>query len=248
MIEWTHPLESDEECNNVEVTPEGNVLYAYSKGARLIDRNHATLWDYKAGDNEEIHSVSRLKEGGFLIGVCGSPARIVELDNKGAQTKEIKFPTLIFNTHYQFRNIVKTDSGHYIVPLLDKHKIIRVTPEGQLKNLVFVAAEAHAVLLLDTGNLLVSCGSGGVIKEINPKDTHFERFIVTQELKGATLLYVAEIFQYPNGNRLIANSNMYSDDKSQPLLLEIDPNKEVVWALPFNKKIPNITAVFAFKE
>lgn len=35
-IEWEHALASQEDCNDVELTRGGNILYAYRGGARLI--------------------------------------------------------------------------------------------------------------------------------------------------------------------------------------------------------------------
>ena len=52
-IEWTHPLQSGEDCNDVELTTEGNILYAYTTGARLINRQQEVLWDFKADEKEE---------------------------------------------------------------------------------------------------------------------------------------------------------------------------------------------------
>ncbi|MDR2914018.1 MAG: hypothetical protein LBV74_04155 [Tannerella sp.] len=248
MIEWKHTLDNSDECNDIEITPEGDVLYAYSKGARLINRNHEIIWDYKAKENEEIHTATRLKDGSYMIAVCGEPARIVELDNNGNQIKEIPFRTVIFDVHNQFRQVAKTDNGTYLVPLIEKQKVLQISPEGRNKGSIYVGYDLFSVKPLDNDNILVSCGKDSRFIEINPVKQHRDSTIVTRSIQGGSLLYVAEIFLYKNGNKLIANSNMYSDDKSQPLLVEIDKNDEIVWSLPFNKEIKNITAVYSFSE
>jgi hypothetical protein len=248
LIEWKHPLPDEEdECNDIEVTPDGNILFAYSKGARLINRRHETIWDYKAGENEEIHTATCLEDGSFMIAVCGDPARIVELDRDGRQTKEVTFPTLIFNIHGQFRQVTKRDDGMYLVPLIDKRKIIQISPEGSFKGSIYVGRDLFSVKVLANSNLLVSCGSDNLFMEINPANQRDSTFI-TNSVRGASLLYVGEIFLYKNGHKLIANSNMYSDDKSNPQLIEIDENNDVLWSLPFNREIKNITAVYSFFE
>jgi len=249
LIEWKHALEEGDECNDIEVTPEGNVLYAYSKGARLINRNHEIIWDYKAGENEEIHSASRLDDGNYLIGICGMPqARIVELDAAGAVAKELSFPTVIFDLHEQFRQIAKTDSDTYLVPLMAKRKVAIINPEGRYKGNIFTSYDMFSVKPLQNGNILISCGMNGFFEEVTHSEGKTTVLSITNAVKGAKMLYVAEIFLYKNGHKLIANSNMYSDDKSQPLLIEIDANDDVVWTLPFNREIKNITSVFSFYE
>lgn len=246
-IEWKHSLENGDECNDIEVTPEGHILYAYAKGARLINRNHEIIWDYKAMENEEIHSATRLNEGGYMLAVCGEPARIVELDPNGTQTKEVSFRTLIFDIHQQFRQITKTSDGTYLVPLMEKRKIIQLTSEGRNKGSIFTGTDLFSVKVLNNENLLVSCGASGRFMEINPA-LHRDSIITTSNIQGGSLLYVAEVVPYENGNKLIANSNMYSLDKSQPLLIEINENDEIIWSLPYNKEIKNITSVYSFTE
>ena len=247
-IEWKHTLDPGDECNDIEVTPEGNILFAYSKGAKLIDRNHETIWEYKAGENEEIHTASLLQDGSIMVGVCGEPARIVEFDRNGNQTNEITFRTLIFDIHYQFRQIAKTNDGVYLVPLIGKRSVLRLTTDGQNMGLVYVGYDVFSVKPLENNHLLVSGGSSSLFVEIDPEIKRRENKIETSEIRGGVLRYVAEIVLYENGNKLIANSNMNSYDKSQPLLLEIDKDNNVVWSLPYNKEIKNITAVYSFFE
>ena len=248
IIEWKHTLEPGDECNDIEVTPEGNILFAYSKGAKLINRNHETIWDYKAGENEEIHTATRLPDGGIMVAVCGEPARIVEFDKTGNQTNEITFRTYIFDVGYQFRQVTKTKDGVYLVPLIGKQSILRYTTEGQSKGVINVGYDVFSVKPLENNDLLISGGRSGRIIVINPEQPQRENINFISEIHGGVLRYVAEIFFYKNGNMLIANSNMYSSDKSQPLLIEINTENTVVWNLPYNKEIKNITAVYSFFE
>ena len=247
-IEWKHTLAPGEECNDIEVTPEGNILYAYAKGAKLINRDHETIWDYKAGENELIHTATRLPDGGFMVAVCGEPARIVELDNSGNKKSEFEFNTFIFNIPNQFRQVTVTKDGEYLVPLIEKQTVLRFTKTGERRKLIFVGHDVFSVNELDNNNLLVSCGRSSLFIEIDPEQQQIENKIITNEIRGGVLRYVAEIVLYKNGNKLIANSNLYNTDRSQPLLIEIDKDDKVVWSLPYNKAISNITAVYSFFE
>jgi hypothetical protein len=134
------------------------------------------------------------------------------------------------------------------VPISGKQKIMMLSTDGRNKGLVFVGCECVSVKTLKNNNLLVSCGNDSRFIEINPAFQDRDSTIVTRNINGGVLRYVAEIFLYENGNKLIANSNMNSDDKSQPLLIEIDQDNNVVWKLPYNRKIKNITAVYSFFE
>jgi hypothetical protein len=247
-IEWKHALEPGDECNDIEVTPDGNVLFAYSKGAKLITRNHETVWDYKAKENEEIHTATRLKDGNFMLAVCGEPARIVELDPSGKQIKEITFRTLTFDIHNQFRQVAKTDDGIYLIPLMEKKKVMMLSPEGRNKGSAYIGSNIFSVKPVEDNYLLVSCGSDSRFVEIDPANPQRENTFITRAINGGVLRYVAEIYLYKNGNKLIANSNMDNSITTQPLLIEIDKENNVVWSLPYNKEIKNITAVYSFFE
>jgi hypothetical protein len=84
------------------------------------------------------------------------------------------------------------------------------------------------------------------LAEVDPETKGVVKTITTTDLNWGSLLYVAEAIRYENGNTLIANRNGYSDDKSQPLLIEINPSNQIVWRLPFNPEIINITTVYSF--
>lgn len=61
-VEWKHALEKGEECNTVAVTRQGNILYSYKKGAKLIGTDHRVIWDYKAPGRNGT-SISNSLEG-----------------------------------------------------------------------------------------------------------------------------------------------------------------------------------------
>ena len=159
-IEWKHELAPGEECNKVEMTPKGHILYAYKQGARLIDRKHQIIWDYKAQEGEELHFVSHLETGDYLLAICGHPARIVELDKDGNPVKEITFNTAIPEVNNQFRQILKTPQNTYLIPFIGKFKISEMNENGRILKTVLCGGTPFSVKLIDEGNWLVSGGDG----------------------------------------------------------------------------------------
>jgi hypothetical protein len=247
-IEWKHELAPGEECNKVEMTPKGHILYAYKQGARLIDRKHRVIWDYKVNEGEEIHHASLLESGDYLLAICGYPARIVELDTNGNPVKEFTFDTLVPDVHDQFRQILKTPQNTYLIPLMGKHKISEIDENGRFLKSVLCGGTPFSIKLIDEDNWLVSTGDGRALVEIDPETRTTIHRIETKNLNWGSLLFVAEAIRYQNGNTLIANWNGRDNDKSQPLLLEITPSNQTVWRLPLNPAISHITTVFSFFE
>ncbi|MDR2918324.1 MAG: hypothetical protein LBV72_03035 [Tannerella sp.] len=247
-IEWTYDLLPEEECYDVEVTPQKEVLYAYKQGAKLIKRNHEVVWDYKTKENEELYTATRLESGNYLLAISGLPARIVELDKKGDVLKEMAFNTVTLDITQQFRHIIKTPQNTYLVPLMSKRKISEIDESGRFLRSVFCGGTPNDIKLTDDGKWVVSTGNAQSFIEIDPETKKITRTVETTSLNWGKLQYVAEIVRYKNGNTLLANSNEYKDDQSQPLLVEIDPDNKIVWRLSFNPQITNISTVYSFFE
>lgn len=246
-FEWVHTIGKGEDCNDVELTRERNVLYAYTAGARLVTPGQQVVWDYKVGQNEELFTATQLPGGGYLLAVCGHPARIVELDKNGHPVKEIRFETGIDAVHNQFRQIEKTKRNTYLIPLFGSGELIEMDVQGQILNRVKVGGTPFSVKQLKKGKrLLVGCGDGHRWVEIDAATWKIERSVASDDLDGVSLLFVAELSRYPDETTLLCNWNGHSRDKSQPKLVEIDRMNRIVWQLDDKGLISNISAIWRF--
>lgn len=90
-IEWEHPLEKGWECNSVAVTPDRNILFSYSKGAKLITRDHEEVWNISAPEGCEMQT-ARVQPS--AIASCSLP---------------VVFLTLPYNFRYGKSRILQAD-------------------------------------------------------------------------------------------------------------------------------------------
>lgn len=246
-FEWEHILGKGEDCNDVELTRERNILYAYTSGARLITPGQQVVWDYKANPGEELFTATQLSNGGYLLAICGHPARIVELDQAGRLVKEICFETGIKAVHNQFRQIEKTGRDTYLIPLFGSGELIEMDASGRIINRVQVGGTPFTVKQPAKGKrLLVGCGDGHRWVEVDAGTWKIEKAVTSGDLEGLSLLFVAEVCRYPDGTTLLCNWNGHSNDKSQSKLVEIDRNNRIVWRLDDKGSIRNISAVWRF--
>lgn len=251
QIEWSHEIGSGEECNDVQTTKKGDVLYACNTGARLISyKDQSVIWEYKAPKGCEVHTATEMPDGTFMLAMCGHPARIVTLDKAGAQVGELTFETGIEGVHGQFRQIIKGRNGNYIIPLMGTGEVIELDSKGEVRRRVKVGGSLFSVKELKDGKWLVSCGDSHQYVVVDPV-TLEKRTITSKELSdGVKLLFVAEMQLYDNGNVLVANWPGHSRDTAQPRLMEIDPQGKVVWRLdatPENGVGP-ISSVFRIRR
>jgi hypothetical protein len=247
-IEWIHQLQKGDDCNDVEITKAGNVLYAYKGGARLIARNQDVIWDFKVEKGQELYTATELPSGEYLLAVCAIPSRIITLNSKGEKIKEQNFDSGITNVHGQFRQILPTRENTYLIPLMGKGEVIELTQTGEVIRRVTVGGNPFSVKLLPDGNWLVACGDAHKYVIADPNKQLVKETVSALDLTDVSLLFVAEILNYNNGNVLIANWNGHSKDKSQPKLVEINSKSRVVWKLAPIETITNISSVHSFTE
>lgn len=230
QIEWKHKLEEGQECNSVDYTPDGNILYSYSQGAKLITKDHKVLWDIPAPEGAEMQTATILKDGNYLLAWCGHPATILEVNKKGEVLSETRYETGIENPHAQFRQVRKNDGGNYLLPLFETSDIREVSPDGNLIKSIKVGGTPFTTLSLPNGNCLVSCGDGHYFMELDPNTG--EEIYKVSSIDGARLFFVAGLALSKNGNLFVSNWQGHDKEaENQPQLIELDKNGKMVWSL-----------------
>lgn len=246
QVEWSHKLSPGDECNCVAYTKKGQILYAYRKGARLITKDEKTVWDYPVKGEGELHTASVLPDGGFLLGITGKPARIVELDKNGKVRKEITYDTKINSLHGQFRQIRKSRKGTYLVPLMSRHLVVELDADGKELQSYQAEGNTFAVLELKNGNLLISCGDAHSFLEVDRKTGELVRKVKQNDIDGVSWQFVAEIAAVKD-HLLICNWAGHSSVKDQPSVVELDADGKVIWSLCDGANVRNISAVYPVK-
>ena len=66
-VEWEHPLEKGWECNSASWTPDGNILFSYAKGVKLINKQGEELWNIPADAGSEFQTARVLDNGNYRI-------------------------------------------------------------------------------------------------------------------------------------------------------------------------------------
>jgi hypothetical protein len=242
-IEWSYTLEKGTECNDIEQVGNKKVLISYSKGAKLITKKHKEIWNFPVEQGEQLFTATELDNGNFLLGVCANPIRLITLNSKGKKIHEQNFDLEVKGVHGQFRQILPTKNGTYLIPILARGEVIELSKSNKVLKRIKVDGNPFSAKILANGNWIVACGDAHKLVIIDPKKEEVIQTISNDDVKGAELLFVAEVHQLENGNILFANWNGHSKDKSAPKIIEIDKNNKVVWTLPNNENIKNISAI-----
>lgn len=249
-IEWSYPLEADWECNSVSCTSDGNVVFSYKKGARMVNRNHEIIWDIPAPENCEMQTARVLPDGHILLAWTGHPAVILETDQNGKELSRTTFETGIAHPHAQFRQINKNASGNYLIPLMGGTDILELTPEG--KKIHSSTFEGNYFTLLhEQGNVCwIACGDRHALLLADLKTGEIIKRYGEDDIPGVKLFFVAGLNRSENGGLYICNWQGHAPqarEANSPQLFELDTEGRVVWTLNDNERFGMISDVCIIK-
>ncbi len=245
-IQWEYPLEDGWECNAVGATADGNILFSYGKGAKLVTRDKQDVWNIPAPDSCEMQTARVLPDGNFLLAWCGHPATILEVDKNGAIISRTEFDTGIGNPHAQFRQIVKNPRGNYMVPLFASSEVREITPSGETLQNVKVDGTPFSTAILPNGNWLVAGGDGHCVIELAFETGETVRTIQKDGIAGAPLAFVAELLPTSTGGMYICNWQGHRGAKA-PQVFEIDKDGKMVWSIEDTTTFGMISAISQVK-
>lgn len=243
-VEWKRPNGA---IHDLHLLPGGHLLFQ-DGWTRLveIDAGGREVWSYDAagGDNAgrpvEVHAFQRLPDGTTMI-VESGPARIIEVDREGTIHRTVPLRVDRPNPHSDTRNARKTAADTYLVaheqdgvvreydangrviwefdvPLFGRERAGGHGPEA-------FGDQVYSAVRLPDGNTLIGTGNGHGVLEVTP-DKQIVWQIGQHDLAGITLAWVTQVERLPDGNTRLVNCHAGPD---QPQIIEVTPDKEVVW-------------------
>ena len=226
VVEWSFGCKHPQDCWQLA---NGNYLFCHEGGALEMTPDKKIAWEYKAGTNTQIHACQPLPDGRVLV-VENGPCRILELDRAGKIAKEIKLtpPPSNVTMHDQFRGTRKTLGGHYLVSRKGEHRVEELDGDGKTLRLILVPGDVHETVLLPDGHLLIACGEGHKVIELDANEKVVWS-VEENEIPGHTLRLVSGLQRLPNGNTVICNYLGHGHLGEQAHVFEITKDKKVVW-------------------
>jgi hypothetical protein len=240
-VVWTYgiPLKDKagtlEELGDATMLSNGNIVFCRKVGASEVTPDKKIVWNYDAAAGTEIHSVQPLGLDHVLMTIQGNPARVLTINTvTGVTEKEIHIPVLHPDKpHMQFRRVRLTAAGTYLTGQADANKVVEYDASG--KQIWSVDAnQPWGLVRLKNGNTLIGCSTHGVL-EVNPKGEKVWDF-TQKDCPDIKLFVIQEVSRLANGNTVMCNwcPNGVKDPKNWPgtvQVLEVTPEKKVVWAL-----------------
>lgn len=246
IIEWEYDGATN--CNDLWVLSNGNLLFNTGHGVKEVPRDKKIVFDYESAS--DIYACQRLTNGNTFIGEC-SADRLLEVNPAGQIVKEIRLlPEGTNGGHAFMRNARKLDNGNYLVAHYGLKVVREYDSTGRLVREIPAAGGPHSVVRLPNGNTLISCAdgpSGSRVFEVDAAGRTVWQ-VQSNELAGVSLKFMAGLERLPNGDTLMANWLGHHQFGSAPDLIEVTPDKPVVWTFSGGKAIRTISSALLLDE
>jgi hypothetical protein len=235
--------------HDVSYLPNGNILFQ-SSWTKLVeaDSSGKTVWEYdcatsngNAGKPLEVHAFERLPNGHTMIAESGI-GRIIEVDASGKLMLEIKLKLEKPSKHRDTRLVRSTPQGTYLVSHEGDGKVREYARDGKVVWEYAVPLfdrapkgghgpeafgnQTFCARRLENGNTLLTTGNGHRVLEVN-KEGSIVWQLTQEDLPGITLAWLTRVERLPNGNTRFGNCHA---GQGNPLSIEVDKNKKVVWS------------------
>lgn len=236
-LSWKKPIR---DIHDAQKLPGGGWLLQtnFFEVVELDDQGQET-WRYDAGKTPagarvEIHAFQRLANGQTMIAESGtSRILIVNPDKSIAATIPLKVEQA--DPHRDTRLVRLTPSGTYLVAHESQRLVREYSTNGEVVWEYSVGTQLYSAVRLDNGNTLIGTGDGHRVIEVTPKkEIAWE--LKSDDLPGVKLGWITMVERLPNGNTWIVNCHAGPD---QPQILEVSPDKQIVWSFLDFKQFGN---------
>ncbi len=231
-------------CDDVWALENGNLLFNTGHGVREVTRAGATVFEYTS--TSEVFACQRLANGNTFVGECNT-GRLLEVAPNGTTiVKEVRLlPAGQDGGHGYMRNARLLANGHYLVALTVGQLVREVDGEGKTVWEVAAPSGPHSVARLANGNTLIATGDLAKDPRLLEVDAAGKTVweVSNRDLPGAPLRFLTGFQRLPNGNTLISNWLGHGELGKAPHLLEITPDKKVVWTYENHKDFKAIASV-----
>ena len=231
-IVWTYSTGPGNEYDDSWMLSNGNILFTRMQYLAIVTPDKKVIWRYDAAVGTEVHAAQPIGLDKVMFVLNGLPPKLIVMNIKtGKVDVEHNLPSLSLTdqktVHGQFRRARYTAQGTYLVPFLNMNQVVEY--DKDFKEIWrYDVNTPWAAIRLPNGNTLITNERDISTLEVNPKgETVWElkpedlpeayRFINTQ---SATRL--------ANGNTIICSRG---ENGKGPQLVEVTPDKKVVWVL-----------------
>lgn len=248
-ILWTYQTGTGGEYDDAWMLSNGNVLFTRMQYIAEVTPTKEIVWRYDPPKGTEIHCAQPIGLDKVLFIQNGLPPKLMVVNIKThAVEVEHALPAESLTdqktVHPQFRRVRYTSQGTYLVPFLKMNRVVEYDKDFH-EIWRYEIQTPWAAVRLKNGNTLITDERDRLTREVNPRgETVWElkpddlppeyRFVNTQTCT-----------RLANGNTIVCSTGGRGKG---PQLVEVTPDKKVVWVLWDYSAVGPATAVQVLDE
>ncbi len=247
---WTYSTGTSYEYDDVWMLSNGNILYTRMEYIAEITPDKKVVWRYdcnKAGgaNHTEIHTCQPIGLDRVMFVVNGLPPKLMVVNIKTGATEvehvlPFSQPPNPNGIHGQFRRTRVTSQGTYLVSVFGMGVIVEYDKNFN-EIWQYKIKMPWAAIRLKNGNTLISAEGDNLTREVNSKGQtvwELKNRDLPEQYRLASAAQTAT--RLANGNTILTSRG---DNGRGPQLVEVTPDKKVVWVLQDWKTLCGATAV-----
>jgi outer membrane protein assembly factor BamB len=247
---WTYQTGKGYEYDDVWMLSNGNILFTRMQYVAEITPAKRVVWRYdcdnSTGTNHtEVHTCQPIGLDKVMFVLNGLPPRLMVVNTKTGAVEvnhELPYPqsTNSKSIHGQFRRARRTAQGTYLVSYLSQSKVVEFDKNfNQIWS--YAIRSPWAALRLKNGHTLITDEHDNLTREVNSKGE------TVWEFNNDDLSEAYRFNQAPQSCTRLANGNTIFCSRGgggkSPQLIEVTPDKKVVWVLQDWQTLGDATAV-----
>ncbi|MEK7953975.1 hypothetical protein [Luteolibacter soli] len=245
---WTYATGPRPEFDDVWMLSNGNILFSRMEYVAVITPDKKVVWRYDcklSNDDKktEIHACQPIGEDKVMFVENALPPRLKVINIKTGEVEvdhEIPYEKPQ-GVHGQFRRARVTAQETYLLSYLSLDRVVEF--DKDFKEIWrYDIAKPWAAVRLKNGNTLITNEKDSLTREVNAKKETVWEFDCAKDLPAEYQFTSA-----PQTCTRLANGNTIFTSRGQngkgPQLIEVTPDKKVVWVLQDWKTLGDATAV-----
>jgi hypothetical protein len=231
-IIWTYSTGTGNEYDDAWMLSNGNILFTRMQYVAEVTPEKKVVWRYDAPAGTEVHTCQPIGLDKVLFVLNGLPPKlmVVNIKNNKVETQhDLPALSLTDNTkvHAQFRRVRYTAQGTYLASFLEMDQVVEY--DKHFKEIwKYEIKSPWAAVRLKNGNTLITDEHDILTREVNPRKETVWELKPTDLPEPFRYINTQTATRLANGNTIVCSRG---GNGKGPQLVEVTPDKKVVWVL-----------------